>query len=849
MHHATIFSMQTVPRLLEQFIPKNYNLNLNLKRIERIFEGNVIISGISNSENTSIKLHSKELEIKSVTVNNISAAFTFGELDELIIQTPTVNNQSYEISINFNGKITDSMHGMYPCYFEHNGEKKELLATQFESHHAREVFPCIDEPAAKATYDLTLVTEKNLTVLGNMPILSQSELDNQLITVFETTPIMSSYLLAWVVGEMNKKNTTTKDGVEVNVWATPAQPVESLDFALDIAVRSIEFFNEYFDTPYPLTKCDHVALPDFSSGAMENWGLITYREVALLADPASSSISDKRYIATVIAHELSHQWFGNLVTMQWWNDLWLNESFASLVEYTAIDALEPTWNVWLDFASCDSIIALKRDSVAGVQSVQTNVNHPDEISSLFDGAIVYAKGARLMQMLEKFIGSDNFRLGLRNYFKKYAYKNTVANDLWNEFAEVSGLDISNFMNTWISQPGYPVLHASINDNQLKLSQNRLTSNQSNTDNSIWPIPTNSNIESFPKLLSDKTTTHVLSDAKLPRFNVGSFAHYITHYDKNLIKPIIDDLNNNELQSIDRLQILNEQAILANSGIISSADLIPLISAYSNEDIEAVWGIIGATIGELKKYVDNDEFYEAKLRKLTANLALKQYNRLGWTAKQGEQESDTKLRSVMIGLMLYSEDQSVIEIALELYNSSPIEKLDPEIRSLLISNAIKHEKNLEVIEKVINCYIKTSSVSLQQDICAGLTSVRDQEVAKYLLDISKNQNIVRHQDSFRWIIYLLRNKYTKKLTWEWIRQNWEWIKVTFSGDKSYDEYPRYVASALSTAEQLLEYKEFFIPMLDEPSLVRVINMGINEISDRITAIERDSEAVKQALINI
>src|SRR5690606_28324955 len=255
-------------------------------------------------------------------------------------------------------------------------------------------------------------------------------------------------LLAWVTGEMQYKTAQTNSGVEVNIWATPAQRPEALSFALEHSVKSIEFFDAYFGIPYPLAKCDQVALPDFSSGAMENWGLVTYRETALLADPATTTVASKHYIATVISHELSHQWFGNLVTMKWWNNLWLNESFATLMEYIAVDAIHPEWNVWLDFSSNESIMALRRDAIDGVQAVQVDVDHPDEISSLFDGAIVYDKGARVMRMLQEYIGHDAFRAGLASYFEEFAYSNTEADDLWRHLSEASGQNIAHLMNSW-----------------------------------------------------------------------------------------------------------------------------------------------------------------------------------------------------------------------------------------------------------------------------------------------------------------------------------------------------------------------------------------------------------------
>ncbi|MEP6710524.1 MAG: M1 family metallopeptidase, partial [Candidatus Saccharibacteria bacterium] len=265
--------MQTVSRLIREFQPTSYNLSLTLERTERTFSGVVTINGVATGNN--IALHSKDLTITSVTIDGKIGTFVQEQDDELRFTREDLQPGKHIVVVGFSGTITDAMHGLYPCFYEHDGVKKELLATQFESHHAREVFPCVDEPEAKATFDVTLTTEQNVTVLGNMPIKSQRVEDQQLVTTFDQTPKMSSYLLAWVVGELHRKTASSKSGVEVNVWATPVQSEDSLVFALDIATRTIDFFDDYFGVPYPLPKSDHVALPDFSSGAMENWGLIT----------------------------------------------------------------------------------------------------------------------------------------------------------------------------------------------------------------------------------------------------------------------------------------------------------------------------------------------------------------------------------------------------------------------------------------------------------------------------------------------------------------------------------------------------------------------------------------------
>jgi aminopeptidase N len=841
--------MQTVSRLLDQFVPKHYQLSLILERTPRTFSGVITMDGTSTAGAESISVHAKDLVIESVTFDGKAAAYQQGVNDELVITHPDITTGKHTVVIAFNGKITDAMHGLYPCYFEHDGLKKELLATQFESHHAREVFPCIDEPAAKATFDVTLTTEDNVTVLGNMPVKTQNIENEKLVTAFETTPRMSTYLLAWVAGELHRKTATTKSGVEVNIWATPAQPAESLDFALDIATRTIDFFDEYFDTPYPLPKSDHVALPDFSSGAMENWGLITYREMALLADPKTTSVSSKHYIATVIAHELSHQWFGNLVTMKWWNNLWLNESFATLMEYIAVDALEPSWNVWLDFATMESIMSLRRDSIDGVQAVQVDVNHPDEISTLFDGAIVYAKGARLLRMLQQYIGHEAFQAGLKTYFAKHAYGNTEGDDLWQTLAAASGKDIIGFMNTWISQPGYPVLDIIADNNKLQLTQKQFFVGHHEPSSRLWPIPLNASFGDAPEIFDAQETAFTLKTTDTVRFNVGDSAHFITHYDDNLLARIIADIKSDKMTPVDRLQLLHEQILLARGGEISSAEILVLLDAYRNEDTEAVWDIISLAIGELKKFVETDITSEKSLRAFAANIARDQYARLGWEEKQDEPESDTKMRATIIGTMLYGEDTDAIQTALTLYSNHSLDQLNPELRSLIIGAAVRHGKDEHIIDTLLEEHQKTQSSDLKQDIVLGMTSTKDPVKIAQLLTLIKDDSIVRAQDVARWLVWLIRNRDGRNLTWQWIQDNWPWIKQTFGGDKSYDDFPRYAASSLVTREQLEEYRTFFSPMISEPALARVITMGISEIEGRVEHIERDSPAVRTALAKL
>ena len=833
--------MTKVPRLLDTFTPNHYNLTLDLTRAEeKEFSGTVIISGDSTSE--SISLHSKGLTIQSATIDNQPADVSFGEFDELKLSQPNLKNGKHTIHINFSGTITDAMHGLYPCYFTHDGVKKQLFATQFESHHAREVFPCVDEPATKAEYDLTLVTQTGITVLGNMPVKFQKENGDSLTTTFEKTPRMSSYLLAFVIGELHKKTARTKSGVEVNVWATPAQNENTLDFALDIATRSIDFYDEYFGVKYPLPKSDHVALPDFSSGAMENWGLITYRESCLLADPELTPESSRRFIATVIAHELSHQWFGNLVTMNWWNDLWLNESFANMMEYVAIDALHPEWRMWEDFATNEVTAALRRDSLDGVQSVQADVNHPDEISTLFDPAIVYAKGGRLLVMVRKLIGEEAFRAGLKSYFEKFAYKNTVGNDLWQELESASGQPIVNLMNAWISQPGLPVVSVSNSHDAAILSQERFFIGEHQPSDVLWPIPLFANQPLDVKILDQKETT--VSIEKPLQLNCGLSAHFITKYDESTREYLLKNIT--ELPTLDKICILQDATILARAGFENSASLLPLALSLKTETNEKVFGMAAGALTELRKFVDDNDAARDSLKKISGEFARATFEELGWDEKAGESDDDRERRTTALGLMMYSEDKEVLNEAKTRFDNNKLEDLPTEIRALIISTNVRHFETPEMIENLFTAYKNTPSNDLQNDIAIGLTSAKNPKTTEKILANIKDSNIIRPQDASRWFVYLIRTRESRQIAWNWLKENWTWVEDTFGEDKSYDDFIRYAATALLTPNELDDFRQFFEPMENIPALARTIKLGITEISARAELIERDKADVLSAL---
>lgn len=825
--------MTNVRRLYTYFHPKHYNLKLELEREKRTFSGTVTVQGEKVDSSEHIRLHAKDLTIISVGIDDSIVPFRREE-DELVI-TASLPKGPYSLTVHFSGAITDAMHGLYPCYFEHDGIKKELLATQFESHHAREVFPCIDEPEAKATFDVALVTEANVVVLGNMPIKSESTTVSQKETVFETTLRMSTYLLAFVVGEIQSETATSKSGVTISTWATVAQPQETLRYGLDMSIRLLDFYEDYFGVPFPLSKIDHVALPDFDAGAMENWGLITYRETALLVHPERSTLASKQYVAAVISHELSHQWFGNLVTMRWWNDLWLNESFARLMEYIPLDKLEPTWNVWDEFTSTVSAGALARDALDGIQAVQTEVRHPDEISTLFDPYIVYSKGARLVRMLHEFVGDVDFKRGLQLYFERYAYTNTSADDLWNTLSEVSSKDIKGFMDIWIKQPGYPVVE--VKDKSFHQAQFFIGRHENKQKH--WPIPIA--YGSNTHLFEEQSAPHRLTSPTL--LNDKDAVHAIVNYPSSWYSSLLETAT---VSPIQMMKLLNEQTLLARSGESSSSLTLTIINSYKNTTSHAVWQSIISSLSVLQQIVGDDD---QSLKRFVGGIAQVQYKRLGATSVTNEPLEDRKLRPLIMRLMAYADNQEVINTAEQLFTVDKFSTISPDIRAIIAGICVVHSPRRDnLVLELRKLYATTLAADLRQDIMLALCMSRDEKVTEALFD-DIEAGVVRPQDVRNTVRQLMANHHTRGATWRWLRSKWSWIKLTFGGDMSYSDYPTMAGITLRTTEDLNEYRKFFVPKKHEPKLTRTIELGDIQLEATVENIKRNKKQLLQTLENL
>jgi len=844
-----------VTRLFEQFQPENYDLQLDLDREAMTFSGVVVIAGKKvGRPSQRLTFHQKDLKIskaiivkhdkkgdKPLTVSRINKQNSFDELR--LHTTEMVYPGEYTVSMEFSGSITRPMSGIYPCFFKHAGKDKQLIATQFESHHAREAFPCIDEPEAKATFDLSLVSPAGETVIANTPIKQQRTSGQQQTTSFETTPRMSTYLLAFIFGELKFLEAKTKDGVLVRTYATPDN-VKYTEFALDCAVKTLEFYNQYFDIAYPLAKCDFVALPDFAAGAMENWGCITFREQALLVDPKNTSLSLKQYVANVIAHELTHQWFGDLVTMRWWTDLWLNESFASWMSWLAVNHLFPEWRVWTQFIVDEQSLALKLDALEHTHPIEVEVRHPDEIRTVFD-AISYEKGASILLMLHDYLGDTPFRDGLRLYLKRHAYGNTDTMDLWSALEEVSTKPVKEFMSAWTSTSGYPLVSATLGTPKPHLKQERFYLNPAaKKEPTVWPIPLLASgklgletLEKSKQLLNaDK-----LSAPLVLNHNRTSFFRAI--YDSKHLAKLAKAVKAGTLNDLDRVGLLSDSFEAAKGGYAPTTDALKLLESYANEDSTVVWDIIAGNIGSLRVVMDDNDV-RAGLKPFVRRIASMQLERLGWKEVPSDSHFDKLLRPTILGLSSYGEEPSVVKEALHQFKvMNRPEDVNPDLRGVVYGTTARHG-GLKEFDKLLALHNASANSEERVTLAGALTGFEQPALIKRALDLIISDT-VRLQDASYWIAYSFMNRHARALTWQWLKDNWDWLQANLGTDLSFFRLPAYAARGYSDAKFLPEFTAFFEAHVS-PAFERPVKQAIETIQWQAAWRQRDLAAIKQYL---
>ncbi|HSE29531.1 MAG TPA: M1 family metallopeptidase [Candidatus Saccharimonadales bacterium] len=837
-----------MPELIRHLSPlfkvDNYKLHIDLLSAhKRDFSGQVIIAGKLPKNSKTITLHSKGLRISKLKVNNTAVRFKQGSHDELQINGDFAKGEQV-ITIEFSGKITETLAGIYACPYQYLGNDKEIFATQFESHSAREAFPCIDEPAAKATFDLTLTTKKGLVALANTPVKKQVTHELSQITTFERTPKMSTYLLAFAAGELGFTETTSASGVKIRAYST-LDHVGETEFVLNVAAKFLDYFDDYFGTPYPLPKCDLLALPDFSAGAMENWGLVTFRESCMFVGPGTP-IATKQFNAMVVGHELAHQWFGNLVTMQWWDDLWLNESFANWMGYKVVDHFYPEWRYWEHFNDFEALRAYARDSLATIQSVRQPLNDPEEIASLFDSAIMYSKGACLVRMLHDYLGEQNFKNGIRAYVKKFSYKNATMQDLWESLGSVAQIEVADFIEPWLTQPGHPVVSFRQTNGHATLNQRRFYADPRaarNSDDAIWPIPLLGNsVEQ--KILKDRTTQVKLKSEDLNLLNQGAGGFYHVQYDSGELKDIVNNLE--QLKTLDRQKLLHDMLALTRAGLVSTSDTLRLLSAFANETQYSVWSAIASILGATEFLISDAQ--KLHFNKFVNNLIKKQLNHLGLKPLGDESYNDNLLRPVILNLAVLGENKLANQQMLQVFRQAgKTNDLPVEGREVFYSSVGKIGETQD-FAKLLNWYKTTSSAQEKLLLTAGLTSTKSESQITEILNLLPT-NKIRNQDVPFWLLRLMRNPASKKLTWHWAHANWGWLENTFKGDLHYSDLPQYFASGFSTELELAKFKKFFEQKLDDQGLRRNISQAIEDIEVKVLWRARDENLVAEFLESI
>lgn len=834
-------------RFYEKFQPVHYDIYLDIDRAAKHFKGITTIKG--NAVDTKIALHQKFLNVASVQADGQDVPFSFSDHQEAI-QLELPHSGDVELKVVYDAKLTDTMMGIYPSYYTVAGQKKQLIGTQFETTAARQAFPGIDEPEAKATFSLAIKYDEQPgeTIIANMP---EDHVENG-VHYFQETVKMSTYLVAFAFGELQSKFAKTKSGVEIGVFSTKAHQPKELDFSLDIAKRAIEFYEDFYQTPYPLPQSYQLALPDFSAGAMENWGLVTYREAYMLLDPDNTTLNQKRLIATVITHELAHQWFGDLVTMKWWDDLWLNESFANMMEYVAVDALEPEWNVWEMFQTSEVPMALQRDATDGVQSVHVAVDDPAEIDTLFDGAIVYAKGARMLVMVRALLGDDAMRKGLKNYFAAHQYGNATGADLWQALGEASGMNVGQIMESWLEHPGYPVVEVKVEDGKLMLSQQQFFIGDGEEKGRLWQIPLNANYNQVPAIFSEQSLvlgdyTQLRKQNGRPfRVNVGDNSHVIVKYDETLLNDILDHLD--ELGAIDQLQLLQDLRLLAEGRQISYAQIVPLLSRFKDSCSGIVNEMLYHVANSLKNFVQPAAKTERQLQQLFDQLSVKQVQRLGWLSQKGESNDDQLTRPIVLSAALYAQNSDAIKQAQALFDQyqDHLADLPADVRGLVLANKVKNYGGQELFDTLLADYQKTADAGFKQDICAALTKTQDDQLIAQLIDRFEDADTIKPQDLRAWFRGVLANDHGQQAAWDWIQQEWSWLEKTVGGDMEFPTYITVISRIFKTSQRLAEFKRFFTPKENDPMLKREIQMDEKVIASRVELIESEQAAVNAAI---
>jgi aminopeptidase N/puromycin-sensitive aminopeptidase len=793
--------------------PRHYSLTFAPDLQKAVFDGDATIDVEMNKATNSIVLNSIELEFQEVTVTQDQktqvAKWSFAPEKEQVTLTVADDLQPGPASLHFKftGILNDKLHGFYLA----RTKTRNYATTQFEATDARRAFPSFDEPAFKTKFDIKLIVDKGDTAISNGRIVSDTPgpAEGKHTLEFSTTPQMSTYLVAMAVGDF-ECNEGSADNVPIRVCGTPdKKPLGTA--GLRYATEILKFYNQYYGIPYPFGKLDIVGVPDFEAGAMENTAAIFYRESLLFIDDNNSSVDSHQQVFEVLAHEMAHQWFGDLVTMKWWDNIWLNEGFATWMAYKPSQTLHPEWNAMLD-AVQGTDKALATDALVNTHAIRVKADTPNEINELFD-SISYDKAAAVLRMLETYVSPDVFRRGVNVYLRKFSYGNATAEDFWNSLSAASGRPVDKIMPTFVDQGGEPLVtvksaclnppaakdpvkkskksrrRAPIKPNpvtQVTVSQQRFWADPAVAPpkDQLWMVPVcikSGGAKPFCQILSQKEQTVPVVGCSPWVFVNGSAAgYYRTQYDKADLQKLIS-VASTELTTAERIVLLRDEAALVGSGQESMTTYLDLVSAVNQDAQRSLVESYGRTLDFINSYLLSEADAPAFRAWVRSNFQ-PMITKIGWTPAANESADTHTLRGDLIHILgIAGEDPETVRRSTTLaeqYLKDP-NSVDASIAKEVLSVAARYG-NETLFAQYVAAMRQMSAPEQYYNVGSALAEFRDPKIVVQVLERGVSDE-VRNQDAARLIANVLSNADNQKIAWEWVKAHWPAVekKTTMS----------------------------------------------------------------------